>query len=338
MKYKKILTLVVAGILFWAIFGAVIAYAIPSEIPEPNILPKNNLTFTPNIRIPGTVFDGSKIVVDGDLIGKYVVAVYTYGAGFAGIVAMFMLVLAGWKWLMAAGNSQKIASAKEMINGVLVGLALLFGGQLLLSQISTNLVIFDTLTLPAVTSIPEDGVQCKRIFSQIPQDADCGNSFTTSSAVYTANEITCIDTRCDDNKICVRTDRNTTLCPDSLSYTGSGITCSCISTVCSEMDFGYDVNSPTLCQAYPTPELCDQNHCFGEATKHDSDPVGGAAVCYYDNDSCKSLYDKNCNTSDDCQLASNPDTREWCCGDILGRNKCRPIGGDWGIDADKCKD
>ena len=40
---------------------------------------------------------------------------------------MFMLVFAGWQWLMAAGRADQITKAKDTIVGVLVGLVLLFG-------------------------------------------------------------------------------------------------------------------------------------------------------------------------------------------------------------------
>ncbi|OGY93593.1 MAG: hypothetical protein A2406_04475 [Candidatus Komeilibacteria bacterium RIFOXYC1_FULL_37_11] len=100
-----------------------------------------DVTYTPNVPIPiriGSYDFGGTNIVGPDFLASYIVAIYTYGAGFAGIVAMFMLVIAGWRWLFAAGNASKIAAAKDTVNGVLVGLALLFGGQLLLRQISEN--------------------------------------------------------------------------------------------------------------------------------------------------------------------------------------------------------
>jgi len=124
------------------------------------------LNFNPQVSIPGTAFEGKvvnektgEIVVNisktGDAIALYVTSLYKYGAGIAGLVALFMVVLAGWKWLMAGGNSEKISSAKDTIQGAVIGLFLLFGGYLLLSQISEDLVEFDTLVLPLVkTPVP----------------------------------------------------------------------------------------------------------------------------------------------------------------------------------------
>ena len=107
------------------------------------------LSFTPAMPIPGFEITS----VDGSTLAKYIVAVYRYGGIFAGAVAMFMLVYAGWEWLLAGGNASKISSAREKINTTLIGLALLFGGYILLSLISKNLVNFqdlsDKLVLPS---------------------------------------------------------------------------------------------------------------------------------------------------------------------------------------------
>lgn len=118
-----------------------------------------DLTYKPNVPLPITIgginFAGENVITGGDFLAKYIVAIYSYGAGFAGIIAMFMLVIAGWKWLMAAGNAQKISGAKDIVNGVLIGLALLFGGQLLLRQISENFSSVQSLTV----QLPEAAIR-----------------------------------------------------------------------------------------------------------------------------------------------------------------------------------
>jgi len=141
------------------------------------------LNFNPQVSIPGTAFEGKvvnektgEIVVNisktGDAIALYVTSLYKYGAGIAGLVALFMVVLAGWKWLMAGGNSEKISSAKDTIQGAVIGLFLLFGGYLLLSQISENLVNFDTLVLPLIEELPLDKSICESYDSQIKCEAN----------------------------------------------------------------------------------------------------------------------------------------------------------------------
>ncbi len=132
--------------------------ASPINISDTGALavdPDSQIKFKPNITIPNSDFKaGVDTPLDtSDLLSNYIVAIYRYGAILATIVAMFMLVLAGWKWLLAAGSSERINSAKDTISGALVGLAILFGGYLLMSQISTKLVDFGTFSITPVPSI-----------------------------------------------------------------------------------------------------------------------------------------------------------------------------------------
>ncbi|HLD53981.1 MAG TPA: hypothetical protein VJA82_11805, partial [Sediminibacterium sp.] len=113
------------------------------------------ITFTPNVDIPGFFAGTQKI--DSNSIATYINAVYRYGAGLAGVIAMFMIVFAAWQWIIAAGNAGKIENAKETIIGALIGLALLFGGYLLLAQISSRLVELKGLDITHITTRLLDG-------------------------------------------------------------------------------------------------------------------------------------------------------------------------------------
>lgn len=159
--------------LAFLLTAAIFIYLAPMALAQ-------GLEFTPQVEIPitveGTNFASDNLSVeDGTFLARYIVAIYSYGAGFAGIVAMFMLVLAGWKWLMAAGNPSKIQSAKETINGVLIGLALLFGGQLLLRQISSNFSLVKSLDIhtPITESCGEFNLtQCGGFVLTSPRDGE----------------------------------------------------------------------------------------------------------------------------------------------------------------------
>lgn len=122
------------------------------------------IEFKPSINIPGSEFT-KEVTVDGGTLARYIVGIYRYGGMFAGVVAMFMLVYAGWEWLLAGGNSSKISSARDKINSVLIGLALLFGGYILLSLISENLVKFQSLKV----ALPD----VKEICMAIKKDTEC---------------------------------------------------------------------------------------------------------------------------------------------------------------------
>jgi hypothetical protein len=134
---------------------------------------EDGICFKPMISIPGfgdgfqscaagtdvsAAKTGILINSKGDAIALYINALYKYAAGAAGAVAMFMIVFAAWQWVMASGNAGKIDNAKDTIRGALLGLTLLFAGNLLLTQISSGLVKFDGLE---ITSIDTENVERK---------------------------------------------------------------------------------------------------------------------------------------------------------------------------------
>lgn len=45
--------------------------------------------------------------------------------GFLGIVLLFYLLLAGWTWMSAGGDSKKVDEAKVMIRNAIVGLVII---------------------------------------------------------------------------------------------------------------------------------------------------------------------------------------------------------------------
>lgn len=190
MKNKNLIILRFLTIFFSIYLSTITAHAAGSF---------TDLTYKPNVPIPITIeginFAGTNTITGGEFLAKYIVAIYTYGAGFASIVAMFMLVIAGWKWLMAAGNAQKISGAKDIINGVLIGLALLFGGQLLLRQISNNFDSVQSLTiqlpeaaLRAVSDNQATEEFCREIKGEDGDDGECSD--------YNDSESNCIADIC----------------------------------------------------------------------------------------------------------------------------------------------
>ncbi len=119
------------------------------------------ICFQPAFPIPGFPLNDEKdgncpngliISSKGDAIIVYINALYKYGAGLAGLMAMFMIVFAAWQWIMASGNAGKIDNAKDTIKGSLLGLTLLFAGNLLLSNITTRLVSFNGLNINNITT------------------------------------------------------------------------------------------------------------------------------------------------------------------------------------------
>lgn len=187
MKNKKIIFLIF-------IFSLLLAVPI---LTNARVLDMVDITYEPNVPIPievnGYNFAEKNVIKGGDFLASYIVAIYTYGAGFAGIVAMFMLVIAGWRWLFAAGNASKIEASKDMVTSTLIGLALLFGGQLLLSQISDDFKSIQSLNIELDPKLKEalTGAEGSTLFcptgggtSQEPKEVEDCSDYKNAQQCY----------------------------------------------------------------------------------------------------------------------------------------------------------
>jgi hypothetical protein len=307
MKYKKIiLSLVLFLGLVFVNFVLVSSNVLAAE-------PKNDdtfkLPFIPAMSIPGFYAAGDTVNIDGASLANYIKAIYRYGGMFASIVAMFMLVYAGWQWLLAGGNSSKISQAKDKINGTLVGLVILFGGYLLLSLISKNLISFQPLT----TTL--DKIPCALYKTETSCPSDRCNWVLDSLITPNINETACVD--------------------------GAASAPAIVELDCSKIHFNaYADEAVTVCRKYPDLESCAANSCFGKKYYWDVTPLG--VVCTVSQNSCIDLKSKRCASNAECNFSDTPDTREWCCEDkFAAPDTCSVVGSDYmrgEIDRSKCKD
>ncbi|MCR4279806.1 MAG: pilin [Candidatus Komeilibacteria bacterium] len=91
--------------------------------------------------IPGSSFqEGTAITIGPDTLGNYLNAIYSYGIGLVAVLAVVMIILGGFQWIFAAGNTSRIDAAKTTIISALVGLGLALGSYLILATISVELV------------------------------------------------------------------------------------------------------------------------------------------------------------------------------------------------------
>lgn len=84
---------------------------------------------------------------------KYMTQIINFGFATIGILAMFMLMIGAYQYLMAAGNLAKADSAKESISSALLGLALGLTAWLILNTINPALVKCDLKTGSTSTGI-----------------------------------------------------------------------------------------------------------------------------------------------------------------------------------------
>lgn len=70
------------------------------------------------------------------IMGKYVSAVYKFGVAVVSIFAVIMLMIGGYEFMMAGGDSGKTDNARTRIEQALFGLVLVFLSALLLNFIN----------------------------------------------------------------------------------------------------------------------------------------------------------------------------------------------------------
>ena len=114
---------------------------------------------------------------------QYIRGIYNLFIGVVGLLAVVMIMLGGFKWLLAAGNAQKIAGAKTTIISAIMGLVLALGSYSILSWI--NPALTELKLQPASITLKDNknviGI-CKKSQKLIPdldegEVPECGNLY-----------------------------------------------------------------------------------------------------------------------------------------------------------------
>jgi hypothetical protein len=129
MKKLKIFLLISLFVLPIVVFGADI----------------NLVKINPNIP-PGTSANDP---------GGIVASFYQFALIFSGVLAFAVIVYAGIRYTLAAGNPSGQSDAKQWIYSALIGLLLLAGGGIILNIVNEDIFKFDngTLVVPGIDSL-----------------------------------------------------------------------------------------------------------------------------------------------------------------------------------------
>ncbi|HYE59811.1 MAG TPA: C39 family peptidase [Candidatus Kapabacteria bacterium] len=125
----------------------------------------------PRIRIPGVSFTDPAALQarvhegeDGNTylsipyLGEYIAAIYRYLVVIAGLVAVILIIIAGFQLITSGGNSEAVEGAKTRITHAVSGLLLAVGSYALLYTINPNLVEFKDLRVLYVKGKSVDAV------------------------------------------------------------------------------------------------------------------------------------------------------------------------------------
>lgn len=92
-------------------------------------------------------FPGQESTIDGgqgslSLLAEYVSMIFKYTAALGSIIAVLVIMFAGFQLMVSGEGSEALGNAKTMIQKTLTGLALLFLAGLILYTVNPNFYIF----------------------------------------------------------------------------------------------------------------------------------------------------------------------------------------------------
>jgi len=102
-----------------------------------------------------------------ELIIEKIVDTYVYILAISGIVAFFLLVIAGMDLLTSAGNPEKVRSGKDKIKGVFLGLAILFSSYIIINTINPDILNIDLEQPQKLIFEPTDKREKEVIFTDL---------------------------------------------------------------------------------------------------------------------------------------------------------------------------
>lgn len=110
-------------------------------------------TYTPSTGIPGSEFDaGKNVTINGSSIAKFVAALYKFGWPLVGVMAVIVIITAGFIRIVAGGDSSRVEMSGEMLWAGITGLGIVLGAWVLLNTINPDLVSLKSLKITEIES------------------------------------------------------------------------------------------------------------------------------------------------------------------------------------------
>lgn len=145
-------------------------------------LENTDIYFTPQVGIGTEVKVGEKMPVTGATLATYLVSIYNWALRVIVVLAIVMIMVAGFRWMTAGGSAPLVSQAKDQITSSLIGLLIAIGSYALLNFINPSLVRFKSLDLTPIEEIStrncgdcEEGQICVRK-STTEMQGDCLNN------------------------------------------------------------------------------------------------------------------------------------------------------------------
>ncbi|MDO8559848.1 MAG: hypothetical protein Q7S23_02300 [bacterium] len=126
--------------------------------------PASALNYNAQIPIPGSseqarAIQGNK-VINANLLGNYVVAIYRFGIWLSIFLTIFMMMVGGFLWVIAGGNPSRVENAKSYITSALTGLVVALTSFVILQTVNPAIVIFNPIEPKKPTGLTDTGCCC----------------------------------------------------------------------------------------------------------------------------------------------------------------------------------
>lgn len=102
--------------------------------------------------------EGEKPETTTTQVPEYVKYIFNFLIWISGVVALGVLIYAGFQYFTSTGNPEAINDAKDRIRAALLGLLILFGSYLILISINPDLVVFNLKRLKPIISELSPGI------------------------------------------------------------------------------------------------------------------------------------------------------------------------------------
>lgn len=119
---------------------------------------------------------------------EYIQALYTWGVGAAALLAVLMLVVGGFQYVLSAGNFGSTEAAKNRMTSAVYGVVILLGASLILSLVNkdlTDISLASPRELPAQVALADAGLEQGKIMGFLGSKA---GQVDVSDKLNTLNE------------------------------------------------------------------------------------------------------------------------------------------------------
>lgn len=149
MRYKKLFVIIFLGLIIFS--------ALPIQAADDKDL---DTTF-PEVKFPDDqTYAPEKVTTS---VPQYISYVYYFLIGLSGLLALFVFIDGGIKYLMSSGNPEAMKGAKDKIIASLIGVLILIGSWALLYGINPDLISFNLPELrPIISRLTPGVLVCKK--------------------------------------------------------------------------------------------------------------------------------------------------------------------------------